>query len=73
LRRRDQLGEGPVWDGSQQRLLWQDHGSGIIREAKADGADGWRETHRWNLNRAIAASIPRRRGGLVVRAAWRFS
>jgi sugar lactone lactonase YvrE len=62
---RDKLGEGPVWDGSQQRLLWQDHGSGIIREARADGS-GWRETRRWNLNRAIAASIPRRRGGLVV-------
>jgi sugar lactone lactonase YvrE len=63
---RDKLGEGPVWDGSQQRLLWQDHGSGIIREAKAAGANGWRETRRWNLNRAIAASIPRRSGGLVV-------
>jgi sugar lactone lactonase YvrE len=63
---RDKLGEGPVWDGPQQRLLWQDHGSGIIREARADGAGGWCESRRWNLNRAIAASIPRRRGGLVV-------
>jgi sugar lactone lactonase YvrE len=63
---RDKLGEGPVWDDSQQRLLWQDHGSGIIREAKADGFGGWRETRRWTLNRAIAASIPRRQGGLVV-------
>jgi sugar lactone lactonase YvrE len=78
---RDQLGEGPVWDAAQERLLWQDHISGIIREAKADGsgsadgtdrtgsaagASGWRETRRWNLNRAIAASIPRARGGLVV-------
>lgn len=66
VERRDQLGEGPVWDAGQQRLLWQDHVSGIIREAKADGAAGWRETRRWNLGRAIAASIPRRRGGLVV-------
>jgi sugar lactone lactonase YvrE len=66
VERRDQLGEGPVWDAAQQRLLWQDHVAGIIREAKSDGAAGWRETRRWSLGRAIAASIPRRGGGLVV-------
>ena len=66
LEPRDKLGEGPVWDAGAQRLLWQDHGAGIIREAKADGAGGWRESRRWNLNRAIAAAIPCRGGGLVV-------
>jgi sugar lactone lactonase YvrE len=66
LEGRDKLGEGPVWDAVGQRLLWQDHGAEIIREAKPDGAGHWRETRRWAVKRPIAASIPRLRGGLIV-------
>lgn len=66
LPQRDQLGEGPVWDAAQNRLLWGDHASGIIREARPDGAGGWRESKRWTLNRPLAAAIPRIAGGLIV-------
>jgi sugar lactone lactonase YvrE len=65
---RDEIGEGPLWDAKHQRLLWLDHQVGIIHEARAAGLAGWRETQRWNLNRHIAAAIPRQRGGLVVAA-----
>src|SRR5882762_4132936 len=64
----DQLGEGPVWDGQGRRLLWGDHAAHIIREAKSDGAAGWRETRRWELPRPLAAAIPRLKGGLVLAA-----
>jgi len=64
----DQLGEGPVWDGQGRRLLWGDHAAHIIREAKSDGAAGWRETRRWELHRPLAAAIPRLKGGLVLAA-----
>lgn len=63
---RDKLGEGPVWDAKQQRLLWQDHGAELIREAKSANGRTWRETRQWSTHRPIAASIPRAQGGLVV-------
>jgi sugar lactone lactonase YvrE len=63
---RDEIGEGPVWDRSGERLLWSDHKTGVIHQAQASGADDWRETHRWELRRPLAAAIPRARGGLIV-------
>jgi len=69
---RDNLGEGPVWDSAAQRLLWSDHQTGVIHEAKSDGAARWCETRRWELGRPIAAAIPRAAGGLVVAAANEF-
>ena len=66
IKARDKIGESPLWDAEHQRLLWLDHQIGIIHEARADGAGGWHETQRWNLNRPLAAAIPRRQGGLVV-------
>src|SRR6186713_1760651 len=68
IKARDKIGESPLWDAEQQRLLWLDHQIGIIHEARADGAGSWRETRHWNLNRPLAAVIPRRQGGLVVLA-----
>jgi sugar lactone lactonase YvrE len=65
---RDKLGEGPIWDAAAQRLLWGDHVAHIIREARSDGAGGWREVRRWELGRPLAAAIPRANGGLVLAA-----
>jgi sugar lactone lactonase YvrE len=63
---RDLLGEGPVWDASGNRLLWGDHAAHVLREARSNGADSWRETRRWNLKLPLAAAIPRGSGGLIL-------
>lgn len=65
IQSRDHVGEGPVWDARQKRLLWGDHATGAVHEARA-GDDGWRETRRWELGRGLAAAIPREAGGLIV-------
>lgn len=62
----DAIGEAPVWDEAEQRLLWVDHAGGVIHEARGNHNDGWRETHSWRLNRPVAAAIPRSSGGLIV-------
>jgi sugar lactone lactonase YvrE len=63
---KDQIGEGPAWDAAGQRFVWSDNATGIIHEARADGAGGWRETRQWNLARPLGAAIPRASGGFVV-------
>lgn len=64
----DYIGEGPAWDAAAGRLLWSDNAVGVIHEARADAATGWREHRCWNLNRPLGAAIPRSRGGLIVAA-----
>jgi sugar lactone lactonase YvrE len=66
IKAQNKIGESPVWDAQRERLLWVDHATGIIHEARSHGAAGWRETKRWDLGRPVAAAIPRRNGGLVV-------
>lgn len=63
---RDRIGEGPTWDAAGQRLLWCDMENGIVHEARLGARGEWRESNRWNLQRTIAAAIPRSRGGLVI-------
>ena len=63
---RDLIGEGPYWDSVQQRILWMDNGQGRIHEGKSDGAGGYRETRKWDLNRRTGAAIARKKGGLIV-------
>src|ERR1700737_3905329 len=63
---RDKIGEGPTWDAEKGRLLWSDHVAGIVHEARPDGSGQWHETHRWNLGRPLAATIPRAKGGIIV-------
>jgi len=65
IRARDEVGEAPIWDAEAQRLLWVDHQSGVIHEARADGS-GWRETQRWQIGGSIAAAIPRTGGGVAI-------
>jgi sugar lactone lactonase YvrE len=61
----DLIGEGPAWDETGQRLLWVDQERGLVHEARADGG-GWFESRRWQLERRLAAVVPRGNGGLVV-------
>jgi len=63
---RNQIGEGPVWDAANQRLLWVDHVNGVISEARRDHTGGWRETQVSDLRRPVAAALPCANGGLVV-------
>jgi sugar lactone lactonase YvrE len=62
----DNLGEGPFWQASLQRLIWSDISAGVVHEAKFEGAAGWQENRRWELRRHIGAALPRNNGGLVV-------
>jgi sugar lactone lactonase YvrE len=71
----DGIGEAPVWDEAQQRLLWVDHFVGIIHEARYDAQRVLRETRRWDLAHHIAAALPCARGGLIIagrREVFRF-
>jgi sugar lactone lactonase YvrE len=65
VRSGNQIGEAPFWDDAQQRLLWCDHATGLVHEARREGNE-WRETSRRQLDRAVAAVIPRVQGGYVV-------
>jgi sugar lactone lactonase YvrE len=62
----DKLGEGPVWDQAGERLLWADHVGEVIHEARCGAKGEWKESRRWTLHRHLAATIPRKQGGLVV-------
>jgi sugar lactone lactonase YvrE len=56
------LGEGPVWDDGQQRLLWVDIIPGLIH--RLDPATGGDEVFR--AGKPVGAVALRREGGLVV-------
>ena len=62
------IGESPVWDARQRRLLWLDQATGTIFEATPDRQGRLHETHRWELQRPVAAIILRRSGGFAVAA-----
>ena len=61
----DEVGESPTWDASRDRLLWVDHSSGRVHEAKMSESGHWAETKVWELRRYLAAVIPRKSGGFV--------
>ncbi|AOH87231.1 hypothetical protein AWL63_24035 (plasmid) [Sphingomonas panacis] len=63
---RDMIGESPVWDILNDRVLWIDKASGTIHEGKADKDGKWGQTNSWTLDRKIGAVILRREGGLIV-------
>ena len=68
----DHIGEGPVWDAAQGRLLWVDHHTGLIHEARVEGATTVTETRRWSLDRPLAAIVPCARGGFLCAAGVEF-
>jgi sugar lactone lactonase YvrE len=55
-----------VWDTVGQRLLWCDLETGIVHAATPGTSGGWCESRRWDLQRPIAAAIPRTTDGFVV-------
>jgi sugar lactone lactonase YvrE len=62
----DYLGESPVWDATERRLLWSDNVQAVVHEARLDGAGVWRQTRRWEIGRSLSALIPRVGGGLLI-------
>ncbi len=68
----DRIGEAPTWDAASGRLLWCDMELGIVHEARPQASGELRESRRWNLQRSIAAAIPRARGGLIVAGGTEF-
>ena len=61
----DALGEVPMWDAARQRLIWSDIAAGVVHEAQADTAGGWREGRRWDVGRPVSAALPRADGRLI--------
>ena len=56
------LGEGPVWDGAEQRLYWVDSMAPQIWRCAADGSD----VRTWELPAMIGSLALRQNGGAVV-------
>jgi len=61
----DEIGESPTWDGTRERLLWADHSTGRVHEAKMSASGHWAQTNLWELRRYLAAVIPRKSGGFI--------
>ncbi|MBI4891487.1 MAG: SMP-30/gluconolactonase/LRE family protein [Acidobacteria bacterium] len=61
---RADLGEGPVWDGEQERLIWVDIMAGRIR-AYRPGAG---EVGSWEMGEPVGAAVLRKRGGFLAAA-----
>ncbi|KAK2552407.1 Regucalcin [Acropora cervicornis] len=62
-----QLGEGPHWDESSQRLIWVDiFGRSVHLLDPVTGKD-----EKYNFDGAVGAAVPRRKGGSLVVAAER--
>ncbi|MBD2820114.1 SMP-30/gluconolactonase/LRE family protein [Xenorhabdus sp. 42] len=63
---RNIIGEGPLWDAGEARLLWCDNALGIVREAQSDNGKDWHTGRHWTLNRHIGGAVPRQNGGVIV-------
>ncbi|XP_067018847.1 regucalcin-like [Acropora muricata] len=62
-----QLGEGPHWDESSQRLIWVDiFGRSVHLLDPVTGKD-----EKYNFDGAVGAAVPRRKGGSLVVATER--
>jgi sugar lactone lactonase YvrE len=64
LDRRDQLGEGPIWDAAGERLVWVDIHGMRVHELVERG-DGWSAGRSWTTPAPVAAIVPRRGGGML--------
>lgn len=60
------LGECPLWDVPNQRLLWVDHARHTIHGAIDDGSGGWREEAGWAPGGPVGSLAPRAAGGFVL-------
>lgn len=59
---RDQLGEGPLWDGCRKELLRVDIARGLVHGWRPDDGAAWELT----LDGEVSAVVPRARGGLLL-------
>ncbi|HUA78266.1 MAG TPA: SMP-30/gluconolactonase/LRE family protein, partial [Acetobacteraceae bacterium] len=59
---RNELGEGPLWDVSEQRLYWIDSHGAMIHRADARGQD----RKSWKVPEHIGSMCLRENGGAVV-------
>ncbi|GID95018.1 SMP-30/gluconolactonase/LRE family protein [Amorphoplanes digitatis] len=62
------LGEGPVWDGPRERLLWVDIPAGAVHEGRLDG-DRVVVTATHHLDRTVGAVVCSAAGELLVAGA----
>ncbi|MEU4219484.1 SMP-30/gluconolactonase/LRE family protein [Actinoplanes sp. NPDC026623] len=62
------LGEGPVWDGPRERLLWVDIPAGAVHEGRLDG-DRVIVTAAHRLDRTVGAVVCSATGELLVAGA----
>jgi sugar lactone lactonase YvrE len=59
------LGEGPLWDGPRERVLWVDILAGTVHEGRLDG-DRVRTDRVHRLDRTVGAVVAGRTGELLV-------
>jgi len=71
LDRRDLLGESPIWDAANERLVWCDIHGRRINELRRDG-DGWAAGASWETDDLPGAVVPHRDGGLLAMVGDRF-
>lgn len=67
---RTRLGEGPLWDTANGRLLFVDIHGEQIGEIRASG-DGW-SVRTWDAGTQVGAAVPRAGGGLALSTAAGF-
>ena len=58
----NEVGEGPFWDQSQQRLWWVD----IARRQVLSWHPGEADARRWEMPDFVSAVVTRERGGMLV-------
>ncbi len=71
LDRHDALGEGPLWDAANERLVWCDISGRRIHELRRDG-DSWAAGASWETPDLPGAVVPRREGGLLAMVGREF-
>jgi sugar lactone lactonase YvrE len=65
LDRRDELGEGPMWDAAGERLVWVDIHGMRVHELVSGDDGGWHAGRSWTTPAPVGAVVPRRDGGLL--------
>lgn len=62
---RTRLGEGPLWDAANERLLFVDTIGETFGAARREDGDGW-SIESWPAGEQLGVAIPRAGGGLVL-------